>query len=171
MQEQAVDQISVPQYFERGEVMNLTSSKLPSNLNIIKESKMSRTFEADESLMPTWLDEPDSWNRDDFLEKTKSYLFKKNGVLDTADMQLVGMLASQIEIYVSSVKELKSSGLVINFNNGVTMGPNPHMTIADKALNRVVQIMKELELSPKSRSGYRSNYEMSPELKRFLEGP
>jgi phage terminase small subunit len=51
------------------------------------------------------------------------------------------------------------------------MGPNPHMTIADKALNRIVQIMKELELSPKSRSGYRSNYEMSPELKRFLEGP
>ncbi len=88
-----------------------------------------------------------------------------------ADMQLVGMLASQIDIYVSSVKELKISGLVINFNNGVTVGSNPHMTIADKALNRVIQIMKELELSPKSRSGYRSNYEMSPELKRFLEGP
>jgi len=166
-----VNQIPVNEYFERGEVMNLTSSKLPSNLNIIKESKMSRTAEADESLMPTWLDEPDSWNRDDFLEKTKSYLFKKNGVLDMADMQLVGMLASQIDIYVSSVKELKISGLVINFNNGVTVGPNPHMTIADKALNRIVQIMKELELSPKSRSGYRSNYEMSPELKRFLEGP
>ena len=166
-----MNQIPVNEYFERGEVMNLTSSKLPSNLNIIKESKMSRTIEADELLMPKWLDEPESWNRDDFLEKTKSYLFKKNGVLDIADMQLVGMLASQIDIYVSSVTELKISGLVINFNNGVTVGPNPHMTIADKALNRVVQIMKELELSPKSRSGYRSNYEMSPELKRFLEGP
>jgi P27 family predicted phage terminase small subunit len=166
-----VGQFSATQYFERGEVMNLTSSKLPSNLNIIKESKISSSVEQDELLMPTWLDEPDSWNRDDFLEKTKSYLFKKNGVLDMADMQLVGMLASQIDIYVSSVKELKISGLVINFNNGVTVGPNPHVTIADKALNRVVQIMKELELSPKSRSGYRSNYEMSPELKRFLEGP
>ena len=151
--------------------MSLTSSKLPSNLNIVKESEISPSIETDEAAIVSWLDEPDSWNRDYFLEKTKRYLFKKNGVLDMADIQLVGMLASQIEIYVSSVQELKSSGLVINFNNGVTMGPNPHMTIADKALNRVVQIMKELELSPKSRSGYRSNYEISPELKRFLEGP
>ena len=151
--------------------MSLTSSKLPSNLNIVKESEISPSIETDEVAIVSWMDEPDSWNRDYFLEKTKSYPFKKNGVLDMADIQLVGMLASQIEIYVSSVQELKSSGLVINFNNGVTMGPNPHMTIADKALNRVVQIMKELELSPKSRSGYRSNYEISPELKRFLEGP
>ncbi len=151
--------------------MSLTSSKLPSNLNIVKASEISPSIETDEAAIVSWLDEPDSWNRDHFLEKTKSYLSKKNGVLDMADIQLVGMLASQIEIYISSVQELKSSGLVINFNNGVTMGPNPHMTIADKALNRVVQIMKELELSPKSRSGYRSNYEISPELKRFLEGP
>lgn len=151
--------------------MSLTSSKLPSNLNIIRESIRHPPNEPEELVMPSWLDDPDSWCRDDFLEKTKSYLFKKNGVLDMADMQLVGMLASQIEIYVSSVRELKSSGLVITFNNGVTVGPNPHMTIADKALNRIVQIMKELELSPKSRSGYRSNYEMSPELKRLLEGP
>lgn len=164
-------QISANEYFERGEVMSMTSSKMPANLNIIKNSKSSTSVEPEELMTPTWLDEPDSWNRDNFLDKTQSYLFKKNGVLDMADMQLVGMLASQIEIYFSSVKELKSSGLVINFNNGVTMGPNPHMTIADKALNRVVQIMKELELSPKSRSGYRSNYEISPELKRFLEGP
>jgi P27 family predicted phage terminase small subunit len=151
--------------------MRSTSSKLPSNLNIIKDTNFSHSVKPDDLAISTWLDEPDSWNRDYFLEKTKDYLFKKNGVLDAADIQLVGMLASQIDIYVSSFKELKSSGLVINFNNGATMGPNPHMTIADKALNRVVQIMKELELSPKSRSGYRSNYEMSPELKRFLEGP
>ena len=151
--------------------MRSTSSKLPSNLNIIKDTNFSHSVEPDDLAISTWLDEPDSWNRDYFLEKTKHYLLKKNGVLDAADIQLVGMLASQIEIYVSSVKELKSSGLVINFNNGATLGPNPHMTIADKALNRVVQIMKELELSPKSRSGYRSTYEMSPELKRFLEGP
>jgi len=151
--------------------MSLTSSKLPFNLNIIKKKKLSESSESNKLLMPTWLDKPESWNRNEFLETTKNYLFKKNGVLDMADIQLLGMLASQIEIYVSSVKELKNAGLVINFNNGVTLGPNPHMTIADKALNRIVQIMKELELSPKSRSGYRSNYEMSPELKRFLEGP
>jgi hypothetical protein len=92
--------------------MSLTSSKLLSNLNIIKESKISPSVESDEVAILTWLDEPDSWDRDYFLERTKSYLFKKNGVLDMADIQLVGMLASQIEIYVSSVQELKSSGLV-----------------------------------------------------------
>jgi len=151
--------------------MNFMDSKLPSNLNIINSKKVKTDDVVEMPELPDWFSQPELWSKDDFLTKTRNYLFKKNGVLDLADQQLLSILVSQIEIYISSVQDLKKSGLVINFNNGVTVGPNPHINIADKALNRIVQIMKELELSPKSRAGYRSNYEMSSEMKRFLEGP
>lgn len=151
--------------------MNSSNSRLPSNLNIIKSKRVKTVDVVEMPEIPDWVNQPALWSKQDFLTKTQNYLFKKNGVLDLADQQLLTMLVSQIEIYISSVQDLKKSGLVINFNNGVTIGPNPHINIADKALNRIVQIMKELELSPKARSGYRSNYEMSAEMKQFLEGP
>ena len=88
-----------------------------------------------------------------------------------ADLQLVGMPASQIDICVKSIDQLESQGLVINFNNEVTMGPNLYMTIADKAPNRSIQIMRELELSPKARAGRATFIEFWSEMKRFLEDP
>ena len=151
--------------------MNFMDSKLPSNLNIIKSKRVKTADVVEMPELPDWFNKPELWSKDDFLTTTQNYLFKKNGVLDLADQQLLALLASQIEVYISSLEDLKKSGLVINFNNGVTVGPNPNLNIADKALNRIVQIMKELELSPKARAGYRSNYEMSPEMMRFLEGP
>ena len=51
------------------------------------------------------------------------------------------------------------------------MGPNPYMAIADRALCRSVQVMKELELSPKSRDGYKSTRQLSPEILSLLDGP
>jgi phage terminase small subunit len=81
------------------------------------------------------------------------------------------MLASQIEIYVQSISKLRSDGLVTAFNGGMTMGPNPYMAIADRALCRSVQVMKELELSPKSRDGYQSTRQLSPEILSLLDGP
>ena len=81
------------------------------------------------------------------------------------------MLASQIEIYVESILKLREDGLVMAFNGGVTVGPNPHMAIADKALYRSLQVMKELELSPKSRDGYRSIRQISPDIASLLNGP
>jgi len=151
--------------------MTVLNSRLPPNLNVVKIVSEQSTEPKTANLMPNYLGNPDGWDKAVFFESTKQYLLKKNGVLDIADIQLIEMLASQIEIYFASVKELKTSGLIINFNNGVTLGPNPHMNIADKALNRIVQVMKELELSPKARAGYKSNYEISPELKRFFDGP
>jgi P27 family predicted phage terminase small subunit len=151
--------------------MTFLNTRLPPNLNIVKNVRKKSTESKTANLMPNYLGNPDEWDKAAFFESTKQFLLKKNGVLDIADIQLIEMLASQIEIYFASVCELKTAGLIINFNNGVTLGPNPYMNIADKALNRIVQVMKELELSPKARAGYRSNYEISPELKRLIEGP
>jgi P27 family predicted phage terminase small subunit len=151
--------------------MNFMDSKLPSNLNIIKSKRVKTADVVEMPELPDWFTHPELWSKDDFLTRTQNYLFKKNGVLDLADQQLLAMLASQIEVYIVSLEDLKKSGLVITFNNGVTVGPNPHINIADKAFNRIIQVMKELELSPKARAGYRSNNEVSSELQMFLEGP
>jgi len=147
--------------------MNWT--KLPPGLHIIEPEPIDYI---DETIPLTgWMDEPQAWVKQDFLQKIKHFLFKRNGQVDLTDLELVRMLASQIDIYVKSIEELESQGLVINFNNGVTVGPNPYMTIADKALNRSIQIMKELELSPKARAARPTPRDISPEMKRFLEGP
>lgn len=118
-----------------------------------------------------WLANLDDWNRDEFLSDTNAYLSRKNGSIDIAEVQLQGILVTQIEVYIKCVKALQVEGLIIEFNNGVTVGPNPHITIADRALNRILQLMKELELSPKARVGYRSNDRGSPEFKAWLKGP
>ena len=118
-----------------------------------------------------WLEHPEKWERQFFITSVSRYLSQKNGSVDIADEHLLNMLASQIEIYVQSILKLRNDGLVITFNGGVTVGPNPCVAIADKALHRIVQVMKELEISPKARDGYRSVQRCSPELLSLLNGP
>jgi phage terminase small subunit len=88
-----------------------------------------------------------------------------------AEIHLLGILVTQIEVYIESVKMLQTDGLAMTFNNGVTVGPNPHITIADRSLNRILQLMKEMELSPKARDGYRSKDGGTPEFRAWLKGP
>ena len=151
-------------------------SRLPEGLNIIRSDRDRPRRQAwiqDRPVapMPDWIANPQSWNQQEFIAATSAYLYQKNGNVDIADGHLLGILASQIEIYVECVMKLRADGLVTTFNGGMTSGPSPHIAIADKVLHRCVQIMKELELSPKSRDGYKSNYQCSPELQSLLDGP
>lgn len=152
--------------------------KLPANLHIVREQSRKQDgqdrlahSQSDDDPTSDWIDRPEKWDRALFIANAGSYLNKKNGGLDTADRHLISMLASQIEIYVDSISKLRSDGLVMTFNGGMTVGPNPYMAIADRALYRSVQVMKELELSPKSRDGYQSTRQLSPEIRSLLEGP
>lgn len=150
--------------------------KLPANLHIVRgrSDKRQKRNELPEQMPdPTsdWLEHPERWDRAVFISIASSYLRQKNGAIDTADSHLLSMLASQIEIYVESILKLRAEGLVMTFNGGVTVGPNPHMAIADRALYRSLQVMKELELSPKSRDGYRSVRQISPDIASLLNGP
>lgn len=149
---------------------------LPTGLHIVQgvrgQSKHSRS--QDREAMPNfadWLDYPESWDRQKFLNDTSHYLNAKNCGIGIGDSHLLRMLASQIEIYIQSVVKLKNEGLVTGFNGGITSGPNPYITIADKSLNRCLQLMKELELSPKSRDGYQPKLQRTPELQSLLDGP
>ena len=150
--------------------------KLPANLHIVRERTGKRRepdVQPERVIDPTsdWLEQPETWDRAVFIDHATSYLRHKNGGVDTADGHLLSMLASQIDIYVESILKLRSEGLVVAFNGGVTIGPNPYMAIADRALYRSLQVMKELELSPKARDGYQSSRQISPAVRSLLEGP
>ena len=120
---------------------------------------------------PDWMYDIDSWDENKFLVSSREFLLKKNKVVDAADMQLLAILSTQIGLYVKSIREINTEGAVITFNKGQTMGPNPHITIADKALNRILQLMKELELTPRGKDGFKSNVELTDEFLSFMAGP
>lgn len=50
-------------------------------------------------------------------------------------------------------REMSKSGLVEFYNKGVTSSPSLHFSMDDKALNRIVQLMKELGLTTGHRVG------------------
>jgi phage terminase small subunit len=120
---------------------------------------------------PDWMSGIDAWDEDRFLASAKKFLLAKNKVVDASDVQLLAMLSTQIGLYVNSIIAINREGAVIAFNKGVTLGPNPHISIADKALNRVLQLMKELELTPRSKEGFKSNVEFTDEFLSFMAGP
>ena len=82
-------------------------------------------------------------------------------------MVLIGILSHQIGLYVECSRQLALKGLVADYNKGVTIGPSLYFSMADKALNRVLQIMKELGITPSHRIGKVSS--TSPEALEFEE--
>lgn len=116
------------------------------------------------------IDDSARWDRSDFVRKVQSYLVAKNRAITDSDRELLDLLVSQIEIYKSCTAELRAQGLVCTYNNGVTVGPNPYLNIADKALHRVRELMRELELTPRTRTG-EGVMASTPDMQLFLQGP
>jgi phage terminase small subunit len=87
-------------------------------------------------------------------------------------MVLIGMLTHQIDLYVECLRQIAEKGLVAEYNKGVTSGPSLYFSMADKALNRILQIMKELGLTPGHRVGVvKSVTKESLAMEAFLAGP
>jgi phage terminase small subunit len=118
-----------------------------------------------------YLSDFDEFSEIDFFERNRESLIQKKGEINDTDLQLLAILAKQVHLYVSSMRDLRQLGAVITFNNGVTAGPNPHMTIADKALNRVIQLLKELQLTSTSKDSDNGKNIKSENLLKFLNGP
>lgn len=122
---------------------------LPSNLNIIY-AKPHATHEAPQEINPEhWLANHESWNRANYVKQITELLGPSPTLATTSK---VFMLASQVEAFVTCQIHIKRYGLTISQNNGVTTGQNPHFKIADAALYRAVQLMKELGLGSGSKS-------------------
>lgn len=142
--------------------------KLPANLHII-DRRPETLPEKVRAVLGTasWLTDAKAWNRDEFLEQIDDAMNAAHGQAHAIDQHLIGLLISQIEIYIQCWQALQSEGLVCSFNSGQTPGKNPYLAIGDKALGRTASLLAELGLSPKVRPPSRP----SGEFAEFLAGP
>lgn len=118
-----------------------------------------------------YLSKFENFSETDFFELNRQMLLEKYGYENDVQLQLLAMLAKQVSLYTQSMRDLRMSGTVITFNNGVTLGPNPHISIADKSLNRIIQILKELRLIETEKVDVDLGSERSFCVNKFLKGP
>jgi hypothetical protein len=118
-----------------------------------------------------WLTDSDSWDKSRFSSEVVLFIEQTQGGNAFPNLILIGMLTHQIDLYVQCTRQIAKSGLLETYNKGVTSGPSLYFSMADKALNRILQIMKELGLTPKHRVGtVRSTNSDALEFERFMAG-
>lgn len=107
-----------------------------------------------------------------FTNDIVTFIEQSQGVNAYPSMVLIGMLAHQIDLYVQCTHQLAQAGLVEEYNKGVTSGPSLYFSMADKALNRVLQLMKELGLTPSHQIGtVRSTSPDALDFEMLMAGP
>jgi phage terminase small subunit len=149
------------------------NQNLPSSFHIVRSNpKKQRQVIVPKVLTCDWLTSPEAWEKEKFSSNIVEFIEQTQGLNAYPDMVLIGMLTHQIDLYVECSRQIAEKGLVAEYNKGVTSGPSLYFSIADKALNRILQIMKELGLTPGHRVGVvRSVTKESLEIEAFLAGP
>jgi hypothetical protein len=145
----------------------------PSSFHIVESPQKRRQSTMPKNELPCyWLTDPEGWRKEKFSEDVVTFIEQTQGVNGYPNMVLIGMLTHQIDLYVECSRHLAQKGLVADYNKGVTSGPSLYFSMADKALNRILQIMKELGLTPGHRVGVvRSTAPQSLALEALLAGP
>ena len=144
----------------------------PSFHLVHSNPKKQRQVIAPKVLTCDWLTSPEAWEKEKFSSNIVEFIEQTQGLNAYPDMVLIGMLTHQIDLYVECSRQIAEKGLVADYNKGVTSGPSLYFSMADKALNRILQIMKELGLTPGHRVGVvKSVTKESLAMEAFLAGP
>lgn len=117
-----------------------------------------------------WLDNPDAWDKAKFIEETAEFLFTVYGIGNDQDKHTLSMLADHIELYVKCTRGIDKNGIITTFNNGATVGPNPYISIRQKTMTLIIQLMNEMGLTPRSRLSA-GKMEEDSAIAQFLKGP
>ena len=117
-----------------------------------------------------WLDNPEAWDKEKFVEETAEFLFAVYGIGNDQDKHTLAMLADHIDLYIKCTTGIAQEGIVVEFNNGRTVGPNPYVSIRNKTMTVIIQLMNELGLTPRSRLSAGKMEDESP-VAQFLKGP
>ena len=117
-----------------------------------------------------WMDNPSAWDKKQFIEETSEFLYNVYGIGNDQDKHTLAMLADHIDTYIICTEGIKREGLVIDFNDGKTTGPSPYLSIRNKTMTLIIQLMNELGLTPRSRLSAGKQEEDSP-VAQFLKGP
>ena len=152
--------------------------ELPSYLNIIHSDDEDFDISSDlenEKRIPhaEWLDDPSAWNESAYIKETSELLFQLYGNSCFNDRHLLGLLASEIGIYIKCLEGIKKDEIVATFNNGKTTGANPLITIKNDTITKILALMNQLGLSPKDRlkNGVSEPTAESKRLANFMRGP
>ncbi len=117
-----------------------------------------------------WMDNPSAWDKKQFIEETSEFLYNVYGIGNDQDKHTLAMLADHIDTYIICTEGIKREGLVIDFNDGKTTGPSPYLSIRNKTMTLIIQLMNELGLTPRSRLSAGKQEDDSP-VAQFLKGP
>lgn len=117
-----------------------------------------------------WMRNPDAWDKEKFIDETAEFLFTVYGIGNEQDKHTLSILADHLETYVYCSKNIKKNNLIVPFNDGKTIGPNPFVTLRNKETTIIVQLMNELGLTPRSRLSAGKTEEESP-FNKFMKGP
>lgn len=117
-----------------------------------------------------WMTNPDAWDKSAFVKETSDFLWEVYGIGNDYDKHILAMLADQIDTYVACNKGIRKGGVIARFNNGATIGPNPFVSVRDKTLAKIIQLMNEMGLTARSRLSANKTEPDSP-LAKFLKGP
>jgi hypothetical protein len=140
---------------------------------IVKSEKKNFHRNEKTPLLPLdWTSTDCVWDKKQFVLEIATFIESTQTSNTFPNMVLIEMLGTQIEIYIQSVKHIDKLGLVETYNKGATTGPSVYFTMADKALNRALQIMKELGITPLHRIGViKTQSREAFEIEEFLAGP
>jgi phage terminase small subunit len=150
-------------------------NRLPAELHLVHgtkaEHKAKPLPESVRQRVPkaNWLDEPNAWDRNEFIKETSDFLWETYGIGSNQDKHILAALANQMEIYIKCMKGVAKGGIITQFNNGATIGPNPYLTAGDKALSRAIVLMNELGLTPRGRLA--TNKVEGGKYSKLLNGP
>jgi phage terminase small subunit len=145
--------------------MNLNNQVVYSSQKLRHQSRPSNELAFD------WLSDPNEWDKEKFSNDMITFIEQTQGANAYPNMVLIGMLTHQIDLYVECSRQLALKGLVADYNKGMTIGPSLYFSMADKALNRVLQIMKELGITPSHRVGaVKSKSPEALEFEEFIAG-
>jgi len=109
-----------------------------------------------------WANDPQAFTRERFVRETSDYLHDIYGIGTAHDRHVLMLLADQMQLYIDARKALMGAPLVVSNNAGKTDSPNPHISIANRAMDNAIKLMGELGLTPKSRLTASKVEEVSP---------
>ena len=151
-------------------------NKLPPELHIVQGTKgVNQGVLIPESLRKRippaeWLDNPQAWSKQKFILETSDFLYLTYGIGNDQDKHTITMLADQMDLYIQCNKGIAKQGIISEYNDGKTVGPNPHVAIREKTLAKIILLMNELGLTPRSRLSTGKTEENSS-VAKFLRGP
>jgi hypothetical protein len=151
------------------------TNKLPPELHLVHGTKGENQGVLIPDLLKKytpvayWFEHPDQWDPVQFIRDTSRYLYDVYGIGSDQEQHVLAMLAGHISTYIECEKGIRVTGIITKYNNGKTLGPSPFVSLRDKVTPRIISLMNELGLTPRSR--LQGNPSDDIEISELMAGP